>query len=203
MNDDRSHGIGEDVAEQDAPVAGADGGAGFDILLIDDGQGRPSDDAGEGGGVGDGDGQHHDFDVRAEHRDNQDQQRHPGHSDEHVHCAHNDVVQLFIVRRQKAQNAAENSGHNGGAKPDEYRIAAAVQDTAEDIPAKVVRAENMLRIGQLQRRGVVLVRVIVGRDPRPGNCDQQEHQNNKQAAHGHLVHLQFAPDIRQLAIAPF
>ncbi|CAN3994054.1 Integrase, partial [Dysosmobacter welbionis] len=65
LHNDGGHAVGQDVLEDDALVAGADGAGRLDVLLVLDGQNGGADDPGKGRDVGDADGQHHIRDAGA------------------------------------------------------------------------------------------------------------------------------------------
>lgn len=60
-------------------------------------------------------------------------------------------------------------------------IPAAVNHAAEDIPAKVVRTEEMLRRRRLQTQGQILGNGIIGRNNRRQNRQQDPGQTDDNA----------------------
>ena len=145
LHNDGGHAVGQDVLEDDALVAGADGAGRLDVLLVLDGQNGGADDPGKGRDVGDADGQHHIRDAGAHGGHQGDGQQDAGDRQEDVHDTHDDIVYpAAAVTGDGPQQTAHHCGNGDGGKGHRQGDPGAVDDPGQDVAAHLVGAQPVL-----------------------------------------------------------
>ena len=120
----------------------------------------------ETGESGDGCYSHGDHQVeqpRPEHRGDDDGQKDRRDGELHVHDPHDDVVDPSSeVSGDGSRGPSEDEGYGDGHEAHLEGYPRSEDQPAQDIPAELVGAEEMLRRGSLPDHGVVLVGIAVG-----------------------------------------
>ena len=145
LHDERLDDVGQDVAEEDAEVAGTEGAGGFDEFALAYREHLTADQAGVADPSADGEGEDEVEQAGSEEGDEGDGEQDSGEGHEGVHGE--DVERGIDCASVKAGDAAENDsggereGHDGNG--DGEREARAEDDAGEDVSAEGVGAKPM------------------------------------------------------------
>ena len=190
------------MAQNNVSGLPSDGPGRLDVFLILHTQYRRPGDPGKGGHTG-----HPDCNHQVDHTGSQSGYNHNGHEQngngqKNIHHAHDDIVYLAAeVTGDRPQRSAGNQGDADCHCPHQKTDAGAVDQTREDVAAKLVCAEPVLRAGPQQTVRDVLLddKGVVVRNLVSENCHQDQTDHNEQADHSQAVAAHSFPDLRRLA----
>src|SRR5439155_722062 len=128
----------------DPPRSGADRSRGLDVLLLHDHEGGTAHDAGKARREGDPDRDHRRGQARPQDAGDGDEHDDGGEGQHDVdHALHDVIDDTEVVTRNQAHQAAQHQGDADRDDADLERDPRAVDDPAQDVAAKLVRAEEI------------------------------------------------------------
>ena len=166
LDDDRLHDVGENVADEDSPIAGSESTGGFDVFALAGGEDLGADKASVSDPASNDQGKYEIPEAGTEEGNEGDGEEDSGKRKECVH--HDDVDEAVEAAPEVSGEGAdkcaeeERSGDNRGAN--DHGDSGAVENAREDVAAEFVGSEEVLRGGRLEARCEVDGRGITRRD---------------------------------------
>jgi len=178
LHDEGRHQVGEDVAQEDARVAGPDRADGLDEDFLFELQGEAEDDAGRAREEINPDGDDDIGETGAQDGEEGQSQQQGGKGHHHVYQPHGHEAKLPVISGQHPDRDSEGDGVEDDPHAADEGQASAVDDAAEEVAAEMVRPEPVGSAGALQALGGVQPHGIMGGDERG-----EERQHQDQADH--------------------
>ena len=189
------------MRHDDAEGGAVDGGLGLDVLVAALLEHLRAEHAGHAGDGADGHGDDGVDEAGTEHGGGDDHQEHAGDGLDDVQNAHDEVVDpAAVVARDGADRAADERCQGNGTDADRDGIARADDDAAEDVAPEVVAAEPVLGGGAGVDGQKVHGGVVIGRDHRGEDGDDDLQDEDHEADHGELVLAELLEDADNLAL---
>ena len=183
LHNDWLHDVGQDVAGKDAKVAGSESARSFDIFTLAGGEDLGADESGVADPASNDEGEDEIPEAGAEECDKGDGQQDSGKRKKRVH--HDDVDEAVnesaVVSGERADDGSEEERPGDDGDSDDHGDARAVEDAREDVSAKFVGAEEVVRGGRLQARGEIDEGGISRGDERSESGAEDEERDEHEA----------------------
>ncbi len=196
LNDDGAQAVGQNVAEDQAEVGGAADFRRLHVFLLLHREHAGPDDAGVIRNPRKGHGENQIANPRAQYGGNGDGQDQRRNGEDNIHEAHEHIVHAAAEKaRHGADDGAEDHGEDRCEKADKERNPRPVNHIGKNIPAEIIRAEEVLARGRLEAIGEILFVGHLGGDERRKNCYGDHDRDNEKAHDGHFIFLKQAKEV--------